>query len=74
MWKPYAVDISDLVGKKFLLLIFPTLFTENWPIYDNFDPNLFLVESVLAINKNCSKINFELDFGQVLLLPFHYLT
>ena len=44
MWKPYAVGISYFIGKKILLLIFQTLFYENWQIHDNFDQNLFLVE------------------------------
>ena len=60
--------------KKILLLILQTLFTENWPIYDNFDPNLFLVESIIDIHKNGLKINFELDFEPFLFEPFHYLT
>ena len=63
MWKPYAVDISYFIRKNFLLLIFQTLFTENWSIYDNFDTDLNLVESIISIYRKRVKINFECDFG-----------
>ena len=63
MWKLYAVDISYFIRNNFLLLILQTLFIENWPIYDNFDTNLFLVESIISIYRKRLKINFESDIG-----------
>ena len=61
--------------KKFLLLNLQTLLTENWPIFDNFDSKLFLVEKMIGIyKKKRLEINFELDFGPFLSVPFHYLT
>ena len=62
MWKTHAVSISYLLGKKFLLLIFQTLFTENCPFFDNFDQNLFLHESRNDFDKNGPKVNPELIF------------
>ena len=55
MWKSYIVNILDFIGKKFLLVIFETLFCGNWPFLDNFDKNLFLVKSIKHFDKNGSK-------------------
>ena len=57
MWKSYIVSILDFIVKKFLLVIFWTLCSENWPFLDNFDQNLFLIKSVNCFHKNGSKIN-----------------
>ena len=62
MWKSYIVSILDFIVKKFLLVIFWTLCSENWPFLDNFDQNLFLVKSMKHFNKNCPKINSQLNF------------
>ena len=35
---------------------------------------MFLVESLVGIYKNQSKINFESNFGQILSKPVKYLT
>ena len=56
MGKSYIVNIFDFIGKIFLLVIFGTLFSENWPFLDNFDKNLVLVKSAKHFYKNFQKI------------------
>ena len=73
MWKPYAVSILYFIGKKCLLVIFQTLFTENCQYFGDFDQNLCLPKSSTGTNKICQKIYHKLDFGHLLLIPFHNL-
>ena len=73
MWKPYTVSILYFIGKKILLVIFQTLFTENCQFFEDFDQNLFLSKLWKGIYKNCPKIYHKWDFRHFSLIPFHYL-
>ena len=59
--------------KKNFLVIFQTWFTENCQFFKDFDQNLLLPKSWNGFNRNCQKIYHKLDFGHLLLIPFHNL-
>ena len=70
MWKSYTVDISYLMGKNFLFLIFWTLLSENWPFSVNFKKIWNLAKSSWGIYKICPKLDLVLIFEPFLLKPF----
>ena len=70
MWKPYTVSIFDFMDKKFLLMIFRTSFSENWPFLLLFSKILILSKLIRGIDKTCSKYMLSTYFEHLLSLPF----
>ena len=74
MWKPYAVNVSQFVQKKFLLINFWTFFSEKHQFFGNFDKKLFLLIYLKVIHKKCFKTYSRLSCGQFLFIPFYCVT
>ena len=70
MWKPYTGSIFDFMDKKFLLVIFRTSFSKNWPILLLFSKILVLSKLIKGTDKICSKYGNGTYFKLVLPISF----
>ena len=70
MWKPYTGSIFYFMAKNFLLVIFRTSFSKNWPIFATFSKNLILSKLIKGTDKICSKYANGTYFKLVLPISF----
>ena len=68
MWKPHILSIFDFIKIIWLLVIFLTLFSENWPYLDNFDKNLFLLKWFSYMNRISPRFYQKPIFEQFLFI------
>ena len=69
MWKPYTVSIFDFMDQKFLLMIFRTSFSKNWPFLPLFSKILILTKAIKDIDKTSLKFVPLAYFEHILYVP-----
>ena len=73
MWKPYIVSILYFIKKRFLLVIFWTLFSKKCHFLPILAKFLILPEYIKVIIKSCSKYHIYFTFVQLLIITLNYL-